>query len=85
MQTTLYTEILKQKAIELLDAVIDSANRKNRTTEMDIVKLKPDLYLSATEIHGAMMFNLVDGVGNFPPDFSVNWRNFQHIKQELGL
>lgn len=85
MQTTLYTEILKKKAVELLNAVIESDNRKNRTTEIDIVKVKPDLYLLVAEIHGAKMFNLVDGLGNLPSGFSANWRNFQHIKQELRL
>lgn len=85
MQTTLYTEILKKKAIELLNTIIQSDNRKNRTTEIDIVKIGSNLHLLAAEIHGSKVFNLVDTLGEIPSGFSANWRNFQHIKQELRL
>lgn len=83
MQLSIFEANLKQKAIELLNAVIETDNRKNRTTDLAIIKINANLYLLASQINGSKVFNLVDYFGKTPNGMSANWRNFEHIKHEL--
>ena len=85
MQINLFEEILKQKAVELLNSVNETDNRKNKITELIIIKINANLYLLSAKIKDSKVFNIVDSFGEIPNGFSANWRTFQHIKQELGL
>lgn len=87
-------DLFKDAPIDHSQLVTDKENGLLNLLNMD---LKPNekynieyffqedifVVLVAANIHKHMICNAVDIYGNVPADFSVNWRSFPHIKQEI--
>lgn len=75
-------EILAERAIALLEVLNDGRKKKQRYEPYAYRQIS-DLILLVAVNQKDYIFNMVDIDGNIPKNFSVNWRNSEHVKQEL--
>jgi hypothetical protein len=78
-----YDQILTDKANGLLDLLND--DRKDKYQQKQYAQVGNYIVLIAENKHKDKLFNVLDIYGNIPPDFSVNWRTAQHVRQELNI
>lgn len=73
--------ILTEKANGLLDLL--NEDRKDKYQQKLYSQIGEFIVLIVENKHKDVLFNVIDVYGNIPPDFTVNWRTAQHIRQEL--
>jgi len=84
MQLELFEPLSIESANELLDLLNDD-RKKDLFEPVSCVEVDGMLLLCAKNKEYGMVFNVVDRNGKTPESMSANWRNFEHIKQELKL
>lgn len=81
----LFTEIQLQRAVSLLDSLNEDLKLKEQYQSLGVFTDKGlDVYI-CVNAEKDILFNVLDYDGNFPKDFSANWRTFEHIKGEMKL
>lgn len=75
-------DILTEKALQLLEALNEGLKSKQKYQPYAYTQIN-ELMLLVARNQNAFLFNVVDIDGNIPNDFSVNWRNSEHVKQEI--
>ena len=80
-----YDQIITDKANGLLDLLnMDSKPKDKYQIEYYTQEGKYIILIACNRLK-EIVCNVVDIYGNIPKDFSVNWRHFAHIQQEIGL
>lgn len=79
-----YDQILTDKATALLDCLNESYKAKDHYLPHYTIQEGNYIILIACNRHKDIVCNVLDVYGNIPKDFSVNWRDISHIKQELA-
>ncbi len=74
-----------EKANELLDMINDGLKEKNKYRPNYYCEFEGYWLFMACNKEKDLLCNLLDNDGNTPNGFCVNWRNINHIKQELQL
>lgn len=82
---TLFEEVLISRANELLNLLNTDLKPKEKYQPIAHYTEKGYEVFVCTNKEKDLLFNILDFHGNIPDGFCVNWRNFQHIKQELDL
>lgn len=79
----LFSEIQLERANNLLDSLNEDLKPKEQYEPIGIFTHEGfDVYICGNA-QKEILFNVLDFDGNFPADFSTNWRTFLHIKNEL--
>ena len=79
-----YEQILNDKANGLIDLLNEGIKPKERYEPQYTYQEKDLIILIVANKDKDILFNVLNSYGEFPKDFSVNWRNLQHIKQEIS-
>lgn len=79
----LFSEIQLQKATDLLSLLNDDLKPQEKYLPIGVCERKGFEIYACINKDREVLFNILDFEGNIPPGFSVNWRIYQHIKQEL--
>lgn len=74
---------LSAKANLLLEALNDGLKKGEIYEPTHYMQINNLVVLIAQNKHSNKVFNVIDADGNTPKDFSVNWRNAQHVRQEI--
>jgi hypothetical protein len=78
-----YDQLVTDKANGLLDLLNMDLKQKDKYKILWYIQEQKYIVLIAANRFKDLVCNIVDIYGNVPKDFSVNWRNFFHIEQEL--
>lgn len=77
-----YDEILNTKANTLLDML--NEGRKIKYEPQYTTQEKDLIILIVANKEKDVLCNVLNIYGETPKGFSVNWRNYEHIKQEIS-
>lgn len=77
-----YDEILNTKANHLLDML--NEDRKIKYEPQYTTQEKDLIILIVANKEKDILYNVLNIYGETPKGFSVNWRNAEHIKQEIS-
>lgn len=80
-----YDQVLTDKASALLDLLNMDRKEKDKYEPQYTYQEGNYIVLIVANKEKDILFNILDVWGNIPPEFSVNWRTAQHIKQELKM
>lgn len=80
-----YDQLVTDKANELLDLLNMDLKPKDKYQSEYYFQIEEYIVLIACNRLKEIVCNVVDIYGNIPKDFSVNWRNFAHIQEEIKL
>ncbi len=88
LQLDLFSPIAEDTDISakanLLLMMLNEGKKKSEMYEpTHYLQINDLVVLIAENKQGDKVFNVIDADGNTPKDFSVNWRNAQHVKQEI--
>ena len=78
-----YDQLVTDKANGLLYLLNMDLKPKEQYKILWYIQEQKYIVLIAGNRSKSLVCNVVDIYGNVPKDFSVNWRNFFHIEQEL--
>lgn len=81
-QTSIFDTILTDSANRLLDMLNDGI--KVKFVAQHAWKIGNKVLLAASNRDGETYFNVLSLNGGIPDGFCANWRDFSHIKTELG-
>jgi len=77
-----YDEILNTKANDLLEML--NEDRKIKYEPQYTTQEKDLIILIVANKEKDILCNVLNIYGETPKGFSVNWRNYEHIKQEIS-
>lgn len=80
-----YDQLVTDKANGLLDLLNYGVKPKDKYQIEFYTQEGKYIILIASNKEKNIVCNVVDIYGNIPKDFSVNWRHFAHIQQEIGI
>lgn len=80
-----YDQIVTDKANALLELLNMDSKPKDKYQIEYYFQVENYIILIACNRLKNIVCNVVDIYGNIPKDFSVNWRNYAHIQQEIEL
>jgi len=81
----LFTPLADAKALGLLEAVNDGRNEKDKYHAHFAFSEKGHIIYIAVNKDKDVIFNVLTDTGGFPKNMSTCWRNWHHIKQDLGI
>lgn len=86
MQTSIFEAIILHNAGKLLDALNDGATKKKELYHGQYAFTEGAFTIfMAANAEKILVFNILDEEGNIPSGFSANWRDLNHIKQDLQI
>jgi len=85
MQTTIFDQLIDQRANDLLDALNDGRKPKDMFLPQYCFKEGTKSVYIASNKEKQVVFNVLDENGNTPDGFSANWRTLPHILDDLKI
>lgn len=83
--TNLFTPLADNLALEMLDNINEGLKPKEQYKAHCAIHEKGHIIYIAINKEGKMLFNALTDTGELPKGMSVNWRTWEHIKQEFNL
>lgn len=84
VQITIFEELIMKSADELLDMLNEGRTKKELFYGQYTYRHGNFNVFMAANIEKKAVFNVLDDEGNIPAGFSMCWRDFSHIENELN-
>lgn len=85
IQLTIFDTLVENTAYDLLGLLNEGLKGKEVYKLQYAIKAGIYVIIVATNANKTTWFNILQNTGEMPKGFCVNWRNWQHIQQEVKL